>query len=322
MFDIAGLGTLLIDFTPKGLSESKNMLYECNPGGSVANFLVAASRRGSRCACVSKVGDDTFGRLLKKTLADERIDTSGMILTKEYLTTFAFLTVRGEGDYEYVFFRKEAADTMFAKEEVPLHIIDSAKTLHITSLILSAERSREAAFFAIDYARSKKKLITYDVNWRSHVWKNEETGLTVIKNAIQYADILKVSKDELTIVTGKSNAVSAAKAVLGMGVRLLIVTLGREGSGFYAKTCDGFAPAHPVEAVNTTGAGDCHFGVFVHEFIQKGLDIDNLEQAPLLELLQAANQAAAYSVQRHGGIPSIPYTKGSRNGSSRYHRSR
>ena len=90
MFDVIALGELLIDFTPYGTSRDGRALFEQNPGGAPANVLAALSRLGQKTAFIGKVGEDMHGHLLKDTLEECGINTSGLILDPDYFTTLAF----------------------------------------------------------------------------------------------------------------------------------------------------------------------------------------------------------------------------------------
>jgi len=68
MIDVTALGELLIDFTPAGLSNQGNPIFEQNPGGAPANVLAALSKLGCQTAFIGKVGTDQFGQFLKKHL--------------------------------------------------------------------------------------------------------------------------------------------------------------------------------------------------------------------------------------------------------------
>ena len=65
-YDVTALGELLIDFTQNGNSEQGNLLFEANPGGAPCNVLAMLAKLGYRSAFIGKVGDDAFGRPLRK----------------------------------------------------------------------------------------------------------------------------------------------------------------------------------------------------------------------------------------------------------------
>ena len=75
MYDVVALGELLIYFAPRSVNESGYPVLSANPGGAPGNFLAALNKYGCRTAMIGKVGDDTFGRMLVKTLQETGIDT-------------------------------------------------------------------------------------------------------------------------------------------------------------------------------------------------------------------------------------------------------
>ena len=74
-YDVVALGELLVDFTQNGLSEQGNLLFEANPGGAPANVLAMLRKLGKRCAFIGKVGKDSFGDMLERTVREAGIDT-------------------------------------------------------------------------------------------------------------------------------------------------------------------------------------------------------------------------------------------------------
>ena len=75
-YDVTALGELLIDFTMNGLSAQQNPLFEANPGGAPCNVLAMLSKLGRKTAFIGKVGNDSFGKMLKDTVNSLGIDTS------------------------------------------------------------------------------------------------------------------------------------------------------------------------------------------------------------------------------------------------------
>ena len=106
MHDAAALGELLIDFAPQSVNESGYPVLSANPGGAPGNFLAALTKYGCRTAMIGKVGDDTFGRLLVKTLADAGIETKGILVDLTVFTTLAFVSLDASGNRDFSFARK------------------------------------------------------------------------------------------------------------------------------------------------------------------------------------------------------------------------
>lgn len=202
MYDIVGIGTMLIDFTPHGVSNNGNTLYERNPGGSVANFFGGGGpARGAKLPLL-KVGNDMFGRFLKKTLEDDHIETAGVVMCEEKLTSGAFVQLDDKGEREFVFYRKGMADSSLLEQEVRYDILDHTRTLHLTSFMLAGDEAYHTVLKILDYVAEKDLMVTFDVNWRPNIWDDKELGMERIKRIIERTDILKVSKEELDWLTG------------------------------------------------------------------------------------------------------------------------
>ena len=111
-YDVAALGELLIDFTQNGRSEQGNLLFEANPGGAPANVLAMLRKLGKRCAFVGKVGADSFGDMLARTVEQAGIDTRGLMRDKEIPTTLAVVHTFPNGDRDFSFYRKPGVDIL------------------------------------------------------------------------------------------------------------------------------------------------------------------------------------------------------------------
>ncbi len=306
MFDIVGMGTALIDFSACGTSENGSALFEGNPGGSVANFLVTAQRQGARCAIVCKLGDDMLGRLLVDAIGGQGVDARGVVLSDSHQTPCAVVRLAEDGEREFMFYREGMADSTLLPGEVDFSLVENCRALHITSFMLPGDSAFESAMTAMARAKAAGGLVSFDVNWRPRTWADRALGMRRIREAASRADVLKVSEEELSLLTGTTSLEAGGRRLMDMGPRLVIATYGEGGSAFFAGGAQGYAQALPVRAVDTTGAGDCCFATFVWEFLRRNLSLDAPDGAALTAALRRANLAAAWCVQRRGGIPSIP----------------
>ena len=111
-FDVVALGELLVDFTQNGLSEQGNTLFEANPGGAPANVLAMLRKLGKRCAFIGKVGRDSFGDMLERTVREAGIDTRALLRDPVIPTTLAVVHTFPNGDRDFSFYRKPGADIL------------------------------------------------------------------------------------------------------------------------------------------------------------------------------------------------------------------
>src|SRR3954452_25390286 len=164
MADVLRIGDLLIDFVPTvtgtGLADAP--AFEKAPGGAAANVAVGLARLGIPSAFMGKVGDDPFGHFLADTLAAEGIDVTPLRFEPRARTALAFVSLRADGEREFLFYRHPSADMLFRPEEVDAGAIAAARIFHFDSISLAAAQPRATALHAAGLAAAAGKAISYD----------------------------------------------------------------------------------------------------------------------------------------------------------------
>ena len=307
MFDVAALGELLIDFTENGLSGQGNALFEANPGGAPCNVLAMLKKLGRSCAFVGKVGDDMFGRLLRKAAEDAGICMDYLAVDRAVPTTLAFVKKLPNGDRDFSFYRNPGADMMLAEEEVPEEAVRRCRIFHFGTLSMTHEGVRRATRRAIEYARAGGALLSFDPNLRPPLWADLEDAREQIAYGLSKCDILKIADNELAFMTGETDFDKGA-AVLRKKyphIKLLNVTAGPDGSYSYCGNERVFVPACKLGGViETTGAGDTFCACVLNFVLDHGLE--NLTAEDLAGMLRFANTAAYLVTTRKGAIRSMP----------------
>jgi fructokinase len=305
--DITVLGELLIDFTQSGHNQSGMALFERNPGGAVANVAVAASRLGHSSAFIGKVGNDMHGRFLAQTLEQYNVNTSGLVYSDSEFTTLAFVALDENGERSFSFARKPGADTCLKAEELNVPLITGSRIFHIGSLSLTAEPSRSATFAALKLAKSAGAIISYDPNYRSTLWPDENAAIEHMRSVLPYIDIMKLSDNETELLTGLADPSAAALALNAMGIACVAVTLGSSGALVCTKGKTDLVPPCTVQnVVDTTGAGDAFWGGFLSAFLDSGLSLDKLELDQASAFARYGNATAVCCIQCRGAIPAMP----------------
>lgn len=303
MFDIIAVGELLVDFTP--VRNEYGVFFKENPGGAPCNMLTMAQKLGSKTAFIGKVGKDQFGIHLGNVLKGQGIDTSGLVYSVEYNTTLAFVHLDESGDRSFSFYRKGCADLMLEKSDVDYSILDKTRALHFGSLSFTNEPSKTTVLDMAGYAKERGKLITYDPNYRPALWKSEAEAVEGMRLGLKYADVVKVSEEEATLLTGEEDYCKAAESLYKAGIKLVCVTLGEKGSFYYHRNGYGIVKGYKSKVVDTTGAGDAFFGATVHQLLQRN-SVNELTSKELNEIFSLSNAAASICIESYGGIPSIP----------------
>ncbi len=306
MTDIITLGELLIDLTQRGSDENGNGEFTAYPGGAPANVAVAASRLGASTGFIGKVGDDAFGRSLADTLKKDNVDISGLFYDDYQPTTMAIVSVDESGERDFSFYRKPGADTQLTVDEaVGALSADLPKILHVGSLSMTTSPGKEACEEAVKYAKDNGSVISYDPNYRAALWDSEEHAIEMMKVLLPYADILKVSDEEMVMLTGTDDFEEGSRILAEYGCGLVMVTLGSDGvfvrMGSHTATVPGFS----VEVADTNGAGDTFLGAMLMQ-IAKGVAASEDVWTQMLGMVRYANKAASLTCSRHGAIPAMP----------------
>lgn len=305
-YDVTALGELLIDFTENGISGQGNGLLEVNPGGAPCNVLAMLNKLGNKTAFIGKVGNDNFGRMLAKTVAESGTDISNLLFDETVPTTLAFVHTFDDGEREFSFYRNPGADMMLKKSEINEAVLSDTKIFHFGTLSSTHVACREATRYAINAAKESGALISFDPNLREPLWKNLSDAKAEIEYGLAQCDILKISDNELEFITGISDYERAMNELRKKyDIPLIFLTLGSDGSCAYYKDLAVKQPTFSqVKAIEKTGAGDTFEGCALHCILKIGLDKINTEN--LSELLKFANAGASLITARRGALRVMP----------------
>ncbi len=301
------IGELLIDFvsTTPDVTLAEAPGFVKSPGGAPANVAVGLAKLGIDSGFIGKVGTDAFGDFLRDTLQQNNVDTTYLIAGEESRTTLAFVATRSDGMKDIIFYRHPGADIQLSSEEIDTRYVELAELFHYGSVSLSHSPSREATLHAIQSAKASGAMISYDPNLRLPLWDTVGDAKRWIWEVMPYADVVKISEEEWAFVTGDTELTSGVERILGLGVTLLVVTLGERGCYYTNGTVEGYVDGFAVDVVDTLGAGDAFVAAMLMQLMKHG-NIRGLDAARLSAIMRYANAAGASATQKIGVIPALP----------------
>lgn len=304
--DVVALGELLIDFTENGKSVQGNPVMEANPGGAPCNVLSMLTRLGKKTDFIGKVGEDMFGHQLSNALEEVGIGTQGLKFDCEINTTLAFVHTKEDGDREFSFYRNPGADMMLSEKDLEKELLENCEIFHFGSLSMTHPACREATKKAIELAKSKGALLSFDPNLREPLWKSLEEAKEQIAYGMQQCDILKISDNEIVWFTGKEDYEEGIKDLQKKYmIPLILLSLGKDGSRAYCQSVKAEVPAVLQEhTVETTGAGDTFCACVLNYVLEHGWRPYTEEE--LTEMLRFANAAASIITTRKGALRVMP----------------
>ena len=305
MTDILAVGEILIDLTQNGVNEQGIPKFDANPGGAPANLAVAAARLGAKTAFIGKVGRDSFGDFLRSTLEENGVDASGLVTDSVQHTTLAVVTVDKSGERSFSFYRDPSADVDLEAADIDEEMLKNTRFLHFGSVSLTADPSKTATLHAASRARELGAVISYDPNYRASLWHSEAEAVKGMLEPMDLVDILKVSDEELPLLTGTEDPEKGTAILAGRGIKLILVTLGPKGAFYRFGDKTGTVPGVPCVVGDTNGAGDTFFGAFLSRLARRG-GLEDVDVSDLEDMIAFANLAASITTSRHGAIPAMP----------------
>lgn len=297
---VLAFGELLIDFVAleTGVSVGEASGFVKAPGGAPANVAVAVSRLGHKAGFMGQVGDDPFGHYLEGVLRADNVDTRGLRFSPAARTALAFVSLKADGDRSFSFYRNPSADMLMRADEMNLSVLDDFDIFHFGSITLIDDPSRTATLAAVDRAKKLRKRISYDPNLRMSLWPSADAARAGMRLGLEYANIVKVSDEELHFLTGEDNP----GALWRSAMQIIVVTHGAGGATIYTPRERFFAPGFTVQAVDTTGAGDAFVAGLLHGILTHG---DSFTRH-LDQIARFANAVGALTTTQKGAIPALP----------------
>ena len=311
---LIAIGEALIDFIPsaKGVAFDDVGSFFPAVGGAPANVCGAFSRLGGNSVFLTQLGDDPFGHKIERYLGKTGIDTSYISFTDKANTALAFVSLDKDGDRTFSFYRNPSADMLYDESQVPSDAFEDAFALHFCSVSLGDFPMKNAHVKAIEYAKAKGSLISFDPNLRFPLWKNAAALKAAVEEFLPYADILKISDEELEFITGTDEIEKALPVLFNGNVNLILYTCGKKGAFAYTRNAKGHCGVLPGDVVDTTGAGDASIGSFLWKLNEYGVtreNINDLTSERLDEALLFMSKYCTISVGAKGAIPSYPTLK-------------
>ncbi|KAK6117559.1 hypothetical protein DH2020_048687 [Rehmannia glutinosa] len=248
-------GEMLIDFVPTvgGVSLAEAPAFKKAPGGAPANVAVCIAKLGGSSAFIGKVGKDEFGFMLADSLKENKVDNSGLRFDPYARTALAFVTLREDGEREFMFYRHPSADMLLQESELDVNLVKKVTVDQHKLLPWALQRNRS--------------LLSYDPNLRLPLWPSDDAARKEIMAVWDKADIIKISEDEISFLTKGDDPYDDSvvlKKLFHPNLRLLLVSEGKAGCRYYTKQFKGRVSGVKVKSVDTNGAGDAFTGAILY----------------------------------------------------------
>ncbi|MFP5201425.1 MULTISPECIES: ribokinase [Bacillus] len=254
--------------------------FKTVPGGKGANQAVASARLGADVYMVGRVGDDAYGQDILSNLETQGVRTSYMKPVTEMESGTAHI-ILAEGDNSIVVVKG-------ANNEVtPDYVREALSTIDDIGMVLIQQEIPEETVESVCAICSEKEI---------PVILNPAPARRVSQQVLQQAAYITPNEHEAVLMFDGLST----KDALRQYPNKLLITEGKNGVRYFDGSKEVLVPGVPVEAVDTTGAGDTFNGA---------LAVALTEGKSLYDALAFANLAASMSVTKFGAQGGMPTRK-------------
>ena len=246
---------------------------------------------------------DGYGSLLAGLLAGAGVDTS--LVRRSDAPTPLAVVHRQKGENAYTFYLTGTALTDLAPEAVPA-LPEWSCALHVGTLALAIDPPA-AAYEALLYREAGRRTIVFDPNVRPAVFGDQTSYRARFERLARVADIVKLSEDDAAWIYPEFGRTDVLARVLGLGPRLVAITMGTLGAVAASREGEAKVPALPITVVDTVGAGDSFGAALLAALLERDALEPGatrvLDDSLLEEAVEYAVTAAAITCTRRGAVP-------------------
>lgn len=267
--DVVTFGESMVLFSPDQKGPLKHIHnFSKSIAGAESNVSIALARLGSRVGWFGRLGNDEFGRYIQFMLMGDGVDTSRTIYDDTYQTGLLFKEVFEHADSNVYYYRKDSAASHMTPEDLDENYIKRSRTLHITGITPAISPSARAAVKkAVMIAKENDVMVSLDPNIRRKLWSIEAAKATLL-DLCQWVDILFPGIEEGQMLTGETSPESIIQAFHDLGVKIVVLKLGKKGCMISDGTETLMVPGYVVEKMeDSIGAGDGFAAGFLHSYL-------------------------------------------------------
>jgi 2-dehydro-3-deoxygluconokinase len=296
---IVALGEAMVEFNQRPHEHADDApLYLQGFGGDTSNAAIAAARAGASVAYLTRLGTDLWGDRLMDLWQRENVDTTAVLRERQAPTGIYFVSHDAQG-HHFSYARAGSAASRMQPQDLSHwgDAIAQSRWLHLSGISLAISASAcDTAFAAMQHARSVGTRVALDSNLRLSLWPLARAQ-ACIRHAVSLCDLFLPSLEDMTALTGLSQAQDIIAWSHARGAAQVVLKLGADGALASDGQSQRQVPGHAVQAVDATGAGDC----FAGNLLARLAAGDDLWTATAY-----ANAAASLSVQGFGAVAPLP----------------
>lgn len=298
--DVICIGAAIVDLPlyPVGQHIFKQVSYPVDNiamtiGGDAINEATIITRLGYKVSLMGMVGNDVAGQFICDFADKTGIITHDLNVKDDVVTSINVGLVTPDGERTFVTNRNGSLWKM-SLDDINLANIKNAKILSLASIFNNPKLDNQALVTIFKKAKSEDMIICADM-----VKSRLGEGLADIAEALGYVDYFFPNYDEAAELTGKTELNDIADVFMQLGVKNVIIKIGKKGAFIKNAYLEKIIPAFKKESgikIDTIGAGDNFASGFIAELLQ---------QKNIAECAKFGNAVASVSIESLGATTGV-----------------
>ena len=299
-------GENLIDYVQ--VSEEDDLpVYKAIPGGSCYNVALAAARQGQEVSYITPISKDSLGNILAARLVTDKVTVFAPRVDEP--TSLAVVSLKNNQP-SYQFYRDGTAERQISLQLLSEITPSSTRIFHIGSIALID--GKDADLWEQKFRKLARQgvITSLDPNIRELLVKNKQQYLDRLKRMGKWANILKLSDEDLNYIHPETSLDDAFNEICRTTeAEIIVLTMGAKGARVKAGEFSFEVSAAVCDPlVDTVGAGDTFMGTILAEINEKkasAATLSNITKDELVYIIERASKDAALSCETVGCNP--PY---------------
>lgn len=269
--------------------ESPDIFMGPYPSGAPAIFIDSAAKLGHPCGLIGTIGDDAFGRCIKKRLHDDGVNITHLAVNDELSTAVAFVSYFSDGSRTFLYHIGNAAAGQI---EYPRQMPENVGLFHVMGCaMMPSPTMAEAVIRAAIHYADQGKLISFDPNIRVESLRGQDLS-KLIDPIMKRCSIFMPGLEELLVISGKTSVEDAVSSLFQNPLlKVVVLKNGSNGCQIITRDEQFSLPSCNITALDSTGAGDSFDAGFLTSYLQG---------KPLLDCAKIASATAALNCSAFG----------------------
>ncbi len=258
MNQVITIGETMVSFAPR---EKSRLCYgpslEMRIAGAESNTAIGLQRLGHPAAFISRIGDDSFGQFILRSIRSEGVNTAYLTTDAQHPTGIMFKEPRPQMETSVYYYRSDSAASHMSCDDIPEKEIAAAELLHFTGITpILSDSCREMIYHTIEIAKANCCSISFDPNIRTKLWKGQDYS-SLMLDFIRHATYLLAGLEEMKFLYHTDDIQQIADKAFSTN-QLKCLALKDGGNGAYICDSQGIHPIPPAKCscIDPVGAGD------------------------------------------------------------------